>query len=201
MRQNVEAGKTPVGTKVMAKLAVATLVNGVVIPQDAVLSGEVVESLAKSATGPSRLAIRMDSAQWKNRSAPVAVELASKPYLTAWYYPVEMPTPRDFANGVPDASQRGMQHQGGSPTYPDPNTSASPPTARGNTDRITGLNSPAPPSNVSPHRVLMKNAESTRNSDGSLTLTSTRSDIKLDKTTTYVFAAGDLTGAPSSRVP
>jgi len=35
MRQNVAAGKTPVGTKVQAKLVVATLVDGVVVPQDA----------------------------------------------------------------------------------------------------------------------------------------------------------------------
>jgi hypothetical protein len=65
MRQNVAAGTTPVGTKVQAKLAVATLVDGVVVPRDAVFSGEVTESVAKSVTDPSRLAIRMDSAQWK----------------------------------------------------------------------------------------------------------------------------------------
>jgi len=64
MRQNVAAGKTPVGTKVQAKLVVATLVEGVVVPQDAILSGEVTESVAKSATNPSRLAIRLDSAEW-----------------------------------------------------------------------------------------------------------------------------------------
>ena len=81
MRQNVAAGATPVGTKIQAKLTVATLVNGVVVPQGAILSGEVIESVAKSATDPSRLAIRMDSAQWKNRSAPI------KAYLTGWYYP------------------------------------------------------------------------------------------------------------------
>src|ERR1700687_5445684 len=57
MRQKVEAGKTLVGTKIEAKLTVATLVNGVVIPEDAVLSGEVIESSAKTAADPSRLAI------------------------------------------------------------------------------------------------------------------------------------------------
>src|SRR6266403_2589125 len=43
LRQNVVAGKTPVGTKVEAKLTVATLVDGAVIPRDATFSGEVVE--------------------------------------------------------------------------------------------------------------------------------------------------------------
>src|SRR5271167_996536 len=47
MRQKVVAGTTPVGTKVEAKLAVATLVNGTVVPQDALFSGEVTESVAK----------------------------------------------------------------------------------------------------------------------------------------------------------
>src|SRR5271169_5869371 len=64
MRQNVVAGTTPVGTKVQATLALATMVSGVVVPQDAIFSGEVTESVARSATNPSRLAIRMDSAQW-----------------------------------------------------------------------------------------------------------------------------------------
>jgi hypothetical protein len=49
MRQNVVAGATAVGTKVQARLVIATLVDGVVIPRDAVLSGEVTESAAKSA--------------------------------------------------------------------------------------------------------------------------------------------------------
>jgi hypothetical protein len=71
MRQSVDAGKTAVGTKVQAKLVAATLLNGVVVPRDAVLSGEVTESVAKSKTDPSRLAIRMDTAQWKKGSAPV----------------------------------------------------------------------------------------------------------------------------------
>jgi hypothetical protein len=70
MRQNITAGSTPVGAKIQAKLAVATLVDGVVVPRDAILSGEVTESVAKSATDPSRLAIRMDSAQWKKDRRP-----------------------------------------------------------------------------------------------------------------------------------
>src|SRR5208283_4341041 len=84
MQQNVVAGKTPVGTKIRAKLVIATLVKGQVIPEGATLSGEVIESVAKSATVPSRLGVRMDSVQWKNNSFPITV------YLSAWYYPVSM---------------------------------------------------------------------------------------------------------------
>jgi hypothetical protein len=47
MRQNIIAGKTPVGTRVQAKLTLATFVKGVVIPEDATLSVEVFESAEK----------------------------------------------------------------------------------------------------------------------------------------------------------
>ena len=63
LRQSVVAGKTPAGTKVEAKLVLATLVNGTVIPRDAILSGEITESVAR-ASEPSRIAIRMDLARW-----------------------------------------------------------------------------------------------------------------------------------------
>jgi hypothetical protein len=96
MRQKVTAGKTTAGTKIQAKLAVATLVKGVVIPQDAILSGEVIESVAKSDSEPSRLSIRMESAQWKNGSVPINV------YLTAWYYPILSPTARDLSDRQAD---------------------------------------------------------------------------------------------------
>lgn len=189
MRQNVEAGKTPVGAKVQAKLDIATLVNGVVVPEGAILSGEVIESVAKSATAPSRLAIRMDSAQWKNGSATVALPLASKVYLTAWYYPALPPTSQD-PEIMPDASHSRTQHPGGSAPYPEPNTSASPPYSHDNTGKNRDLS--PPPSHALQHRVPMKNVESVRNGDGAVTLTSRRSNIKLDQSTMYALAAGDL---------
>jgi hypothetical protein len=196
MRQNVVAGATPVGTKVEAKLAVATLIDGVVVPQDAILSGEVTESVAKSADGPSRLAIRMDSAQWKNGSAPKELQLAKKVYLTPWYYPAAPPSDRDFSSGLPDASHNPRNGSGNAGVYPGQRNPTSPPFPGTDTGEDTR---PAPPpraSDTSKHRVLMKNVESTRNGDGAVTLTSKRSNIKLDKTTTYVLAAGDSSVGP-----
>jgi hypothetical protein len=181
MRQKVAAGKTPVGTKVQAKLVVATLVGGAVVPQGAILSGEVTESMAKSATDPSRLAIRMDSAQWTNGSAPIKV------FLTAWYYPVATPADQDLSSGLPDAGNNPKPRMGGG--YPGQRNPTSPPLSGSDTG-------PAPASNISKHRVLMKNVDSTRNSDGAVTLTSKRFNIKLDKQTTYVLAAGDLARGP-----
>ena len=54
------------------------LVDGKVIPRNAVLSGEVIASAGKTGTEPSRLGIRIHSATWKGGTAPVTA------YLTAW---------------------------------------------------------------------------------------------------------------------
>ena len=182
MRQNVIAGTTPVGTKVQAKLVVATMVSGVVIPQGAILSGEVTDSTAKSATDPSRLAIRMDAAQWANGSAPLKV------YLTAWYYPAATSAAdQDLASGLPDAGNNPRPRMGGA--YPGQRNPTSPPFSGSDTG-----SSPAP--DISKHRILMKNVESTRNNEGAVTLTSKRFNIKLDKQTTYVLATSDLARGP-----
>ena len=194
MRQNVTAGSTPVGAKVQAKLAVATLVDGVVVPRDAILSGEVTESVAKSATDPSRLAIRMDSAQWKKGSAPIVLSLGSKVYLTAWYYPVAAMTTQDLSYEPPDAPSS-KKNRNGMGTYPDPaqnNPASRQPFPSSDTGTDAGPLPPWPTSTISKHRALMKNVESTRNSDGAVTLTSKSSNIKIDKLTTYVLATGDL---------
>lgn len=183
MRQNVLAGTTPVGTKVEAKLEIATLVDGTVIPRGAIFSGEVIESAAKSATDPSRLAIRMDSVRWKKGSASLKV------YLTAWYYPIRLAigeAPLDEPLGAPIG-----RHRKGTSTY-DPNSPTSQPLPGRSPPKGPDL-PPAPASNISDHRVVMKDVDSTRHSDGAVALTSSRFNIKLDKSTTYVLAMGEPT--------
>jgi hypothetical protein len=190
MQQNVESGKTPVGTKIKAKLAVATLDHGVVIPKDAILFGEVIESAAKSPTEPSRLAIRVDSVQWKKGSAPIVLALSPEVYLTAWYYPSPTPTARDFAASVPSST-----HRDESGPIPTGDVESPHPSARHLPQDAHDTMEPAPPAlstKISWQRVLMKNIKSARGRDQRITLTSTRSNIKLDKSTTYVLAAGDL---------
>jgi hypothetical protein len=185
MRQNVVAGKTPVGTKVQANLVVATLVDSVVIPRNALLSGEVTESVAKSKTDPSRLAIRMDLAQWKDGSAPIKV------YLTSWYYPVAAMTTQDLSYEPPGSAQSVRKWNGMGP-YPDKNAPPdSQPLPGRDPNKDTGVELPSP-SSLSKRRVLMKDVDSTRNSDGAVTLTANRFNIKLDKLTAYVLAASDL---------
>jgi hypothetical protein len=186
MRQSVTAGKTSVGTKIQAQLVVATLAQGVVIPKNAILSGEITESVKKSDTDPSRLAIRMDSAQWKNGSAPIKV------YLTAWFYPEAATVNQNLSYQPPDAANSKKNWNGMGP-YPDPNNPIAQQKFPGpDADKEQGVPPATTASNISQHRVLMKNLESTRNSDGTVTLTSAHANIKLDKLTTYVLAPGDL---------
>jgi hypothetical protein len=182
MRQNVVAGATPVGTKVQAKLVIATLVDGVVVPRDAVLSGEVTESVAKSKSDPSRLGICLDSAQWKNGSAPI------KAYLTAWYYPPEPLAEQNLAYH-PDYSQS-PKGWNGAGTYPDPNNPASQPFPGRDANKDPAPEPASPASNFSKHRLLMKNVDTTSQDDGTVILTSSHSNIKLDKVTTYVLVSG-----------
>ncbi len=182
MLQNVTAGKTAAGTKVQAMLEVGTLVNGTVIPRNAVFSGEVIESAAKTKTDPSRVAIRMDEVKWKDGSA------SAKLYLTAWYYPSQEVAGQEMQYG-PQQSAKGTWN--GQGQYPDPNSKSYKPFP----GRDSGKESSAPdtPSAAtSNHRVLMKDVETMTGSDGTLALVSKRSNIKLDKLTTYVFSASDL---------
>lgn len=196
LHENIEAGKSPVGMKVEARLSIATLVDGRVIPQGATLSGEVIVSQPKTTTGPARLSVRFDSAQWKNGSSPVVQPLANKIYLTSWHYPLVPSLPQDDNDttglAVPP-HRRSAQHVGGAGTYPDPNTSASPTYSKGNTGEKSPVDSyPGP--RVSEHRVAMKDVESTRSPDGALILTSSKSRLKFDRSTTYVLALSDPSG-------
>lgn len=181
-QQSVTAGKTPVGTKIQAKLEVATLVNGSVIPRNAIFSGEVIESAGKTATGPSRLAIRMDSEQWKNGSASIKV------YLTRWYYPTTLAeTSQNLQYGP---TQPASTTWNGAGAYPDPNSPAYKPFPGRDSDKNQSL--PATPSAItSNHRILMKNVEFEDKDSGGVVLVSKHGNIKLDKVTTYVLAADD----------
>ena len=181
LRQTVEAGKTAVGTKVEARLVMATMTKGGVLPRGAVISGEVTESVAKSGNSLSRLAIRMDSAQWKNG------ETKFKLYLTAWYYPPAPMVAPDLSYGPPGDNR----NWGG--VNPTVDTTDPPnPSQRLSTQQDNGVNAGAPGSIISGKRVLMKNVKSASGADGSVVLVSSRSNIKLNKVTTYVLAINEL---------
>jgi hypothetical protein len=181
LQQSVIAGKTTVGTRVQAKLGVATLVAGKVVPRNAVFTGEIIESVQKTKTEVSRLSIRMDSLEWKGGSLPLKV------YLTAWYYPTLMENGQDLQYGPTQSAKTSWNGQG---AYPDPNSRSYKPFPGSEQDK-----DPSGPdtssSTRSTHRVLMKDVESLSSNDGAISLTSKRSNIKLDKLTTYVLAIAD----------
>jgi hypothetical protein len=181
MQQNVVAGKTPIGTKIQAKLELATLAEGKVIPRNAVFSGEVVESAPKTATDASRLSIRMDSVQWKNGSTPI------KAYLTAWYYPTTTDEGQNLQYGPTQSQKATWNGQG---AYPDPNSRSYKPFPGSETDKDSSVPD-TPSSATSHHRVAMKDVESAQSNEGAITLASKRSNIKLDKLTTYILSTGD----------
>jgi hypothetical protein len=193
LRQNVTAGKTAVGSKVQATLTVATFVKGVVIPEGAIFSGQVIESAAKSATNPSRLAVRMDSAQWRNKgsAAPVVMELDPRVYFTNWYYPPALgQKDQNRPIGIADASNNPRMPSDSSGVYRNQRNPAAPPLPTPDDDSIP----PRQSADAQNHRVPLKNVQSMRNDDGILVLTSDHSNIKFDKTLTYVLATSDSQG-------
>ncbi len=179
LKQSVVAGKTAVGTKVDGQLIMATMTKGGVIPRGALISGEVVESVAKSGDSPSRLAIRMDSAQWKNGG------MKFRGYLTAWYFP-PAPMPPPNISYVPPGDRRNW---GG--TDPTVDTTDPPNPAQRLSTQDTNVNADAPATFISKNRAVMKNVKSASGEDGSVVLVSS-SNIKLNKVTTYILAIAEL---------
>jgi len=180
MRQKVVAGKAPVGAKIEGELVVATLVKGTVIPRDAVFSGEVIESQAKTSSAPSRLSIRLDLAQWKTGSVPI------RAYLTQWIYPVTLDAGPDL-HGPEQSAKRTWNGMGQYPDARAPDYKPFPAAA----DTQGGPSVDTASSRTSSRPVTMKDVESQSNSAGGITLVSNRSNIKLDKLTTYVFSTTD----------
>jgi len=183
LQQKVVAGKTPVGTHVRANLVIATLVNGKVIPRNAVLSGEVIESQAKSAGEPSRLSLRMDSAQWKDGSATIEF------YLTSWYYPVTMEAGPNLQYG-PEQSARSTWN--GMGQFPDPNSRIYRPfpSAADTDNDPSAIGIPSPM--ISGRPVAMRDVGFKRSSGGGIALVSKRTNLKLDTLTTYILTGGDV---------
>lgn len=164
----VTAGRTPIGTKIQAKLTMATLLNGTVVPQNAEFSGEVVLSEPRTKDQPARLSVRMDSVRWKDGSASV------KAYVTNWFYPSMI--------------ESGQTSQSGPVPWHDPAAPVPGPSYEPSTPD-------APDSTVSRHREKMKDVDSERTSDGTITLVSKQHNLSLDHSTIYVLTPGDLVPA------
>lgn len=178
LQQNVEAGKTPAGTKVQGKLAAATLFNGALIPKNAVASGVVLESESRKGEDRARLAIRMNTVTWNGGWAPLYA------YLMPLYYPATEQAVPNLPNESPDPDSR---------TLNGPNQSSQSPMSRpfpgGGSEASEGA---IPEVAILPSRpVRMKNVVLEPTSNGGIALVSEHAHIKLFKMTTYVFAADE----------
>jgi len=178
MQQSVEAGKTPVGTKIQGRLAMATTFHGILIPRNAVISGVVFESVAKSATGPSRLGVRMESAKWKKESTCMM-----KAYLMPLYYPMVSQSTQGPPMQSPDSDSRtlnGPNQAGSSPMGQPSFSSGSAEAAQAAIPDIQTMSS---------RPVSMKDVRMEPVDNGGIALVSERANVKLNKMTTYILAA------------
>jgi hypothetical protein len=178
--QKIEAGKTHVGSAVRARLEIATLINGQVVPRDAVLEGHVEESVARTPDGPSRLRVVMDSAHWKGGQTHFIA------YLTNRYHPFVLHDRDDTATSpedeLPQASApRRNRRQQNAMARARGSMDVRPADQRKATqDTLAG---------ISPNRVPIANVRPVSTPTGAVTLTSDR-NIKLDKRTVYGFDGG-----------
>ncbi|HTM36008.1 MAG TPA: hypothetical protein VL156_04635 [Terriglobales bacterium] len=176
LQQTVEAGKTPVGTKVKGKLAVATQFHGTLIPRDAVVSGVIFQSVRKSGKDPSRLGIRMESAKWKDSSACMM-----RAYLMPLYYPLTTESAQGSPIESPDPDSR---------TLNGPNQSGSSPMSAPSANNSEAIKEAVPQiATIASRPVSMKNVSMEPVPDDGIELVSQHDNIKLYKMTTYVLAA------------
>jgi hypothetical protein len=179
LQQSVEAGKTPVGTKIQAKLAVATLFHGILVPRNAVISGVIFESVGKSGKAPSRLGIRMENAKWKDESTCMM-----KAYLMPLYYAMMAQSAQAVPNASPDPED--------SRTLNGPAQSSSPMSQQPFPDNSAASRGAIPDTPLLSSRpVSMKNVRIEPIEDGGVALVSEHANIKLHKMTTYILAAID----------
>jgi hypothetical protein len=177
LQQSIESGKTQIGTKVQAKLAAGTLFQGTVIPRNAVFSGVVIESTAKSGKEPAKLAIRMETAEWKDNSTSL------KAYLVPLYYAPTAPSVQGPPAESPDPGSRTMNGAGQS------DSRMSQPFPGGDSQTSQSAIPDIPTASNRP--VQMKNVTLALADEGGAALLSEHWNIKLNKQTTYVFAGSE----------
>ena len=176
LQQSIESGKAKIGTKVQARLAIATLFRGTVIPRNALFTGVVIESDAKSAKDPAKIAIRMETAEWKGGSTS----------LTAYLLPLSYATTVQAAQGP-----RGESQDPSSRSTNDAGQDANSPMRQQfptNDSQAAQEAIPEAPT-ISSRPAQLKNVTLAPSDEGGAALVSERANIKLNKQTTYVFAA------------
>jgi hypothetical protein len=180
LAQTIETGKTAVGTPVRARLTIGTLFNGVVVPQGAILSGLVEESVGKTEQAPARLKVHITQADWKDHTLPLNL------YLSDQY----RETPRN------DLSNSGVKNP---PLRPDNSLTWDGTQLRSNADMSDPANSKRIPDHLGkvgdrPGAVQclagiakIKGVTAVQDGSGGMVLISDKGKLKLDRSTCYSF--------------
>ena len=173
----IEAGKTPVGTPVQAKLMMATLVRGQVVPENSVLSGMIEESTVKTKETPSRLRIHITSAKWQTGETKLDA------YITSMYHPFWSQSSSRVRN-----QPLGLQ----SPDAYNNDENVERQQRHEELERAAARSqdtskAPGPDVGVSSHRYPLPDATVATDADGSTSIVSARHNLKLDTKTIYVF--------------
>lgn len=160
LNQKIVAGQSAVGSKVEGKLIIATLVHGAVIPEGAVFTGTVEESVARNGANPSRLRVHLTSSKWHGGSSAVDI------YLTNVVYPRRKSQQNDDPDDpMASAARRrerilAAERNGGMPPLPD---TESPVTAK-RYDR----------------RTTLEDVKLERGENGVIAITSEKFNVRLD---------------------
>jgi hypothetical protein len=184
LQSKIVAGLTAPGTEVRAKLTLATLVGGVVIPEDAMLSGHVEQSVGKTQNAPSLLKIRFESAKWKKGSATLNL------YLVSCYYPIEFnnsnPDDRSGVHGDIGVTMGGAPPPNSFPRSTSGTTASGVPMDASHPDSFPDPRPTGTVSEVSKHWVRMEKVDTGPSPEGGLQMTSNERTIKLDRNTIYL---------------
>ena len=203
LSQTVEAGKTAAGTAVSARLMMATLVNGVVVPEGATLNGVVEVSAGRSESQPARIKIRMTQAIWKERAIALNLYLADQYYpRRAEQAPADSPldsrdsTMRDVLVSTNSILTRGGLVARSPVTDPDTNTKA-PPTRHADQNAANDASNSAPARGMS-GRTKLDRITAVPDGEGGIALVSDLKKLKLDRGTCYSFESVTVKTQPGS---
>jgi hypothetical protein len=165
LRQKIVAGQTPAGSAVEAKLVIATLVRGVVIPEGAMFSGTVEESVARAGNTPSRLRIHITAAKWNAGSMTVNL------YITNTCYPHRRSAleKEDSLSGLQKRQDEILQAQ-----------------QHGGVIPMLDTEKPGASSRYE-HRTVLEDTKGERDEDGRIAILSEKSNLKLDAGRVYGF--------------
>jgi hypothetical protein len=201
--RKVVAGQVAQGSEFHARLKMATLVRGVVVPEGAELRGVVEESAAKSGDSPSRLKIHITQLKWG------AGEMALDLYLTDHYdrelTPGNSMSAEQGKTDLPvkgtGSEPSGWRNEGftSRPVRGTPSSLRTIPLGSDDFDKKNREPSAAPEKAAAATHGKLDGIESVRDASGAILLTSRTHTIKLGRELVYSFEGVAPGAEPAAR--